>query len=190
MSESPAQRAGAGLAAIVEAMASRRPVPAGGAAAASAVAQGIALLAKGARITRRADRDPRLAARLDELAEAAVASFLRDCDAFEAVLDARRAEDAAATAIAWRGAIEAPLELLRLTGEALAEVPGVRARAKRSVHADVDAAVTLVVAGAEVAAANARVNLSRVGDAERGRLSERIRDAVARLRSAAERARG
>ncbi len=165
----------AGLETVVKEMARRRAVPAGGAAAASAVAQGAALLAKCARIAAGSGVEMPSIAALDALAADAVEAFATDCEAFVAVLTAKRSETGA-RGEAWVRATTAPLELAATALDALERVGTVGASAKKATLPDVEAAAMLLSTGLAIALENARVNLAWVPAARRPALGARLRE--------------
>lgn len=172
----------AGLDVLVAQLARATPVPAGGAAAASAVAQGSALLAKCARIGARGLAQPPSIAALDAMAAEAVALFVEDCEAFVAVSSAPKG-DARRRHEAWARAIGAPLELAALALDAAEWVPTVRAAAREATRPDVDAAAALLSTGVSISHANARANLARLPEGEpHGEMRARLAELEARAR--------
>jgi formiminotetrahydrofolate cyclodeaminase len=165
---------------FLDALASARPTPGGGTAAAVAGAIGVALLVMVTGLTRsrHGTQDDRAAldaagARLAPLRQALQAAADRDAVAFDAVMAAIRlpkgtdAEKAARTArvqAAYREAAEVPLETLRLITRALEDAAAVAAHGNPSAATDVAVAVTLLSAAAEGAAENVRINLEGLTD--------------------------
>lgn len=149
------------LASLVDALAAPEPVPAGGAAAVAAVAMGIAVGTKVARISKAPEE---IGDRLAGLAAAVQPTFDADCEAFRAVLLARRdgaAPDALAQA--WQRATEVPLAVARLADLAIEALGELRPHGKPALRGDLDAAVALCRAGAHISRQNAALNEHRPG---------------------------
>ena len=172
---------------FVHSLSGKNPTPAGGAAAAAAVACGIGLFLKVGRITQAGLEAPewkRTEAVLEVLSLRALGAVQADCDAFDAVLAAkRRGEDARA---AWVQATVSPLDLVLVATEALVAFAPFREHVKRALTADCNAAAELLSAGIAISLENARGNLPCVQDGEdRERLERALegatRDAVEAL---------
>ena len=170
-----------GLQVVVQRLAERSPVPAGGAAAASAIAQGAALLAKCVRIAALSKPVSPTAATFDALAAEAVSGFELDCEAFVGVLTTPRSQTDRLGA-AWIRATAAPLDLASTAMDAAQWVPAVRSCARPPTVPDVDAAWTLLSAGAAIALANARANLVHVPGEQRAALRARLDELDSRAR--------
>ncbi len=146
-----------GLHEFVNALGGRTPTPAGGAAAAAAVACGVGLLLKVGRITHAAHelpewRDAEL--RLEALVLRALDAVQEDCDAFDAVLAARRrGQDGG---MAWVRATESPLDLVQVASQALLAFAPFRNRVKAALAADSGAGAELIAAGISISLENAR----------------------------------
>jgi formiminotetrahydrofolate cyclodeaminase len=193
---------------LLAALSSPEPTPGGGTAAAIAGAMGVSLLVmvaslaksrtnsdeeKAALATARAALEP-LASRLTQLADA-------DADAFKAVMAAYRLPKATdeeksartrAIQDALRGATIVPLDTLRVAAEAIHHSKAVGEHGNRSAASDAGAAIGILKAAADGAAANVRINLASLKDegfksateGETSRLSEQAAaEAAAALRS-------
>lgn len=186
---------------FIEALASPQPTPGGGTAAAAAGAMGAGLLmmVSGLPRTRGNTDDERAAlaairARIAPLCAALERCADRDADAFDAVMAAYRLPKAtddekaarrAAIAEAMQGATEAPLETLALAVEALESVEAIATIGNASALSDVGVGAGLLVAAANGAAANVRINLDGLADAEfRAGATARMETLLARARAA------
>tara|TARA_R110002126_G_scaffold22899_3_gene81191 strand:+ start:1252 stop:1842 length:591 start_codon:yes stop_codon:yes gene_type:complete len=168
------------LGAFVQSLSGKNPTPAGGAAAAAAVACGVGLFLKVGRITQAGLEAPewkRTEAVLEVLSLRALGAVQADCDAFDAVLAAkRRGEDARAE---WVLATQSPLDLVHVATQALVAFAPFREHVKRSLTADCNAAAELVSAGIAISLENARGNLPAVPESgDRERLERALQDAT------------
>jgi methenyltetrahydrofolate cyclohydrolase len=168
------------VAQILDAFASSDPTPGGGSAAALAGAVGAALLLMVARMpkTRTAaetDRPPLDAAvaALQPIAGELRALIDRDTAAYDAVVAAYRLpkgteqEKAArkdAIQAGMRGAIDAPLAVMRASRTALRHAAAVETHGNPNAASDVTVATALLRAAVEGARANVEINLGSVPD--------------------------
>jgi methenyltetrahydrofolate cyclohydrolase len=166
--------------AFLRALASPEPTPGGGTAAAVAGAMGTGLLLMVAGLPRtRANTDEEREAltavrgELAPLLESLERCADRDSDAYNAVLGAYRRpksteEEKAARKIAiaeaMRGATEAPVETLRAVAGVLHLGESIARYGNPSAASDVGVAAGLLVAAADGAAANVRINLGGLAD--------------------------
>lgn len=181
----PTPGMGDGLREFVHALGSRTPTPAGGAAAAAAVASGVALLLKVGRITHAGQETAEWKAveeRLEALVLRALDAVQADCDAFDGVLATKgRGEE---RRLAWVRATESPLELVHVASRALLAFAPFTNRVKKAVVADRSAGSELLLAGISISIENARANLTWIRESEDGeRLTQEIHE---RRREAAE----
>ena len=191
---------------FIQALASPQPTPGGGTAAAAAGAMGVGLLMMVAGLPRTRgntdDERSTLAAireRLEPLAVALEQCADQDAEAFDAVMAAYRLPKASddektarrtAIAAAMQGATEAPLETLRLAVDGLETVATVAAIGNASAVSDVGVGAGLLMAAANGAAANVRINLDGLADAEfRASATGRMETLLTRARAADEQAR-
>ena len=168
------------VSAFLDALAHSDPTPGGGTAAAIAGAMGTALLIMVAGLSKSrtgADEErvalAEAAAALKSTRERLTALADADTDAFNQVMAAYRLpkstdqEKAARTdAIqqALKAATSAPLETLRVAGEAMRIAQTVAQHGNRSAASDVGVGVGLLEAAAQGAAANVRINLGSLKD--------------------------
>lgn len=153
MQNTPPERA---LALLVDALRTTDPVPAGGAAAVSAIAMGIAVGEKVARISR---APARFAERFAILVHEVLPAFEEDCEAFRAVLAARREKaPAPVLAAAWQRASEVPLGVAARADEARTLLEELRPHTKAALVGDLEAALVLCDAGARISRGNASLN--------------------------------
>lgn len=186
---------------FIQAIASPQPTPGGGTAAAAAGAMGVGLLMMVSGLPRtRGNTDEERAAlaairaRLAPLGEALERCADRDAEAFDAVMAAYRLPKAtddekaarrAAIAAAMQGATEAPLETLGLAVDALESVATVATMGNASASSDVGVGAGLLVAAANGAAANVRINLDGLADeGYRAGATARLEALLARARAA------
>ena len=193
---------------FIQALASAQPTPGGGSAAAVAGAMGTGLLIMVAGLPRtRGNSDEEraeLAAvreRLLPLADALERCADHDSEAFNAVMaayglpkssDEEKAARKAAIAGAMRAATEAPLDTLRLAVEALESAETVATMGNPSAASDAGVGTGLLLAAANGAAANVRINLEGLADVDykaaatqrMDRLLTRGREADSRVRAA------
>lgn len=191
---------------FIESLASAQPTPGGGTAAAVTGAMGTALLVmvSGLPKTRHGSDQDKAAlsearGRLVPLIEEFQTSADRDAAAFDAVLAAFRLpkgtdEEKATRRIkvqeAFREATEVPLATLRLAVGALDEAETVARHGVASAASDVGVGGGLLLAAAEGAAANVRINLESLADEEfRARAETETTDLLARATEATARAR-
>ena len=181
------------------------PTPGGGSAAALAGAAGASLLAMVAalpkarasnpddldRLKGAGDRSTALAERLESLID-------RDSEAYELVMSAyrlpkgteeeKRARSARIQDAA-RGAIEAPLEVMRACADAIVEAAAVASLGNANAASDVEVGLELLMAGLKGARANVEINLGSVKDASyvgnvQAELTRVQQEAVAAARAA------
>ena len=170
---------------LVDRIGSRHPTPAGGSAAAAAIAQGTALLLKAVRIGAAPRAVLELGSLLGSLATRATELFESDSTAFDDLLEARAREDLDRLALARMAVTRVPLELADTGVEALSTVAEVRRRAKRSLQPDVDAGLELIDTGIAISLTNARVNLQYVTNAAAHEMLEaRLDETVERAQRA------
>ncbi len=191
---------------FIEALQSAEPTPGGGTASAVTGAMGTALLVMVASLPKTrtgSDEDKAALAgvrtRLTPLIGELRTSADRDAASFDAVLTAFRLpkgtdEEKATRRIkvqeAFREATEVPLATLRLVVAALDEAEAVAWHGVVSAASDVGVGGGLLLAAAEGAAANVRINLTSLSDqAFRDRAEGETGDLLARAAAAAERAR-
>jgi len=189
-----------------DALASEKPTPGGGAAAAVAAALGASLTSMVVRLSldrpKYADHAA-LHAEALERSDAARVRFLELADADAAAYGAYRAarsmprdtvveQDvrAAAAREAARGATQVPLDVVRACHEQVQLVDRVVGRTNLNVASDLEVAGLLLDSAARSAAANVRVNLGSIGDegfanavtAELDQRLQQIQSAVDRTR--------
>jgi formiminotetrahydrofolate cyclodeaminase len=141
---------------LTEALAARDPVPAGGAAAVAALAMGLAVGTKVARISRAPGR---ITARLAALRAAGEPLFDADCEAFRAVLAARRARaEPAVRAAAWEAATAVPLSVAALADAAQEALDALEPHCRPALRGDLEAARALVEVGGRISRTNAALN--------------------------------
>jgi formiminotetrahydrofolate cyclodeaminase len=191
---------------FIESLASAQPTPGGGTAAAVTGAMGTALLVMVSSLPKtRHGSDADKAAlsetrgRLVPVIEELQTNADRDAAAFDAVLAAFRLpkgtdEEKATRRIkvqeAFREATEVPLATLRLAVGALDEAEAVAQHGVASAASDVGVGGGLLLAAAEGAAANVRINLESLSDeAFRDRAEAETKELLARAAQASARAR-
>ena len=191
---------------FIQALASAQPTPGGGSAAAVAGAMGTGLLIMVAGLPRtRGNSDEEraeLAAvreRLLPLADALERCADHDSEAFNAVMaayrlpkssDEEKAARKAAITSAMRAATEAPLDTLRLAVEALESAETVATMGNPSAASDAGVGAGLLLAAANGAAANVRINLEGLADVDyRAAATQRMDRLLARGREADSRVR-
>jgi formiminotetrahydrofolate cyclodeaminase len=177
-------------------VASDRPVPGGGSAAALAGAMGAALLAMVARVSMKKAKGAEIQAELEVLApegDRLVDRLLQlaqdDIDAYGAVVQARRSvreqgADEAAIRVAAEGAARVPLSTATLARRGLDMLDQLRPMASPLVASDVDTAQGLLRAAFDGALANVAINLPDLEPAAQ----EQLRRAYEALRAAGPRA--
>ena len=170
---------------LLAAFASPSPAPAGGSASALASAVGVSLLTMAATLPRTrdgSDEDRQLLTAvslvLGDLQHRLIDAIDQDAEAYRQVVSSRGAarQDAIAKAI------DVPLEVMRLSTEALHAAPVVAARCHRPASSDVRVGVGLVRAGFAGARSSVQANLRGVGDV---RYREAVEAEVDRLSNAA-----
>ncbi|WP_309081635.1 cyclodeaminase/cyclohydrolase family protein [Zhihengliuella sp.] len=182
-------------------LAAGRPTPGGGATGALQAAQGAALLGMAARFTTgegyedRAERMERIAARADEIVQAALQVSDDDQAAFGAVADAyalpagsdeEQAERSEAIQRALRGAVVPPRELARIAAEVIGLCSDVVDAVNPNVLSDVAAAAEAARAAAATALVTLEINLRSVEDEDvREGLRSDIHDAETAVETAA-----
>ena len=182
------------LADLIDAFSSTDAVPGGGSAAALAGAMGVSLLMMVAGLPKTRTGAPEETAdlaeassRLHPLRDALVELVDRDSDAYRQVLAAFRlpkvseAEKAArkeAIDAATRAAIDAPLDTMRLSQQALRGAVIVASNGSRKTSSDVGVAVELLVAALRGARLNIDINLEGLNDES---YAARIRDEAEEL---------
>ena len=170
------------VAELLAALASPTPTPGGGTAAAIAGAMGTSLLVmvaglaksknntddeKAALAEARAAIEP-ITARLTELADADAASFDAVMAAYKLPKASEEEKAARSKSIqaALRGATEVPLQTLRACAAALEPARVVLQHGNASAESDTGVAIGLLKAAAAGAAANVRINLGGLKDAQ------------------------
>jgi formiminotetrahydrofolate cyclodeaminase len=173
-------------------IASDRPVPGGGSAAALAGAMGAALLAMVARVSMKKAKGAEIQAELEVLApegDRLVDRLLQlaqdDIDAYGAVVQARRSvreqsADEGAVRAAAEGAARVPLSTATLARRGLDMLDQLRPLASAMVASDVDTARGLLRAAFDGALANVAINLPDLEPAAQ----EQLRKAYEALRAA------
>jgi formiminotetrahydrofolate cyclodeaminase len=181
---------------FVQALAARTPTPGGGAAGGFAAAMGNALLLMVVRFSRgkkaNVARETELAAAeraLLALAAPMATLAQRDCDSFAPVAaayqlpqttDAEKGARQRAIDLGLEGALGVPLETLRLARAALAAVTPVADCANKTIVSDLAAGAELLIAAAEIALLNVRINCSLLGS---GAVAERAASEATALRA-------
>lgn len=183
---------------FLDVLASARPDPGGGSAAALTVALAAALCAMAAELSaRQLDHAPRLAAESRGLLHRAAPLAQADADAYAGVLAARRApgppagrprEERVATALAQ--ASEVPLEVAELGDRVAALAAEIAHRGNPAVRGDALAAARLAAAAAQAASALVRINLAGMPDDPRATRAARLAAQAARRAGDAVRATG
>jgi len=183
---------------FAEALAAKRPVPGGGAAAALSLANAAALaeMVVAYSIGKKAllMHEPRLAEAAKSLSRCrsrAVALIELDAARYAELSDslARPKDDPTrATAVrdAALGAVEPPIEVIDLAAQVLGEAADLVRRTSRSLRSDLGVSGALALAAADGGAWNVRANLPLVGE-RRPELERRSGTALARARDASAR---
>ena len=154
---------------LVAAFAGPKPLPAGGAAAVTAIAMGVGLGVKVLRLSCPGlPLHDQTTCDLEGLLDRLVPEFTADCRAFSTLLAAlRRARNEtgreADVAEAWRNATEVPIAVAVMGREAEAFLSRCTSGVKPSIRADLEAALELVRAGRHIAERNARENAQHLG---------------------------
>ncbi len=174
--------------AFVKRLASRRPTPGGGSAAALTSSLGAALLVKVGRII--LARRPTVGRSLTAAQRRAIQRLCTTCDAHARALI--RLVDADAEAYgqlfavwgsrnrrvvqrAQRQALEVPLAMCGRTVAVLRQAPALTRVAGRSLGSDVEAATALLTAGFAAAAATVLINVESVGAPQAALVRQRLR---------------
>ena len=182
------------------------PAPGGGSVSALAGALGASLVSMVAALTHpgaapaaRAELE-RLGAAAQELKDRLLCAIDDDSAAFEGIRAARRLpkktpeqqmEREAAILAATRRAIEVPLTVVELAGEAASQAERVAAIGLSAALSDAGVAAWCARTAAEGAALNVRINLPGLPDEdERQRTAARLQELLANVRAAADRAIG
>jgi formiminotetrahydrofolate cyclodeaminase len=166
---------------LLTAFASPSPTPAGGAASALVSAVGVSLLMMAAALpkTRSGSDEERQLLTANSLVLTGLQHQLtgaidQDAQAYRQVIAARGDE----LQDAIRKATDAPLQVMRLSTEALKTAPGVAARCYRPASSDVRVGIALLRAGFTGARSSVQANLRRVSD---GRYRDAVQAEVDRL---------
>jgi formiminotetrahydrofolate cyclodeaminase len=168
------------ISSFLEALASSSPTPGGGTAAAIAGAMGTALLMMVAGMTKSRTGSQEEAAALAEATASLISvrerfSQLADTDseAYNQVLaayklpksdDAEKAARKAAVQLALTAATTAPLETLRAADQAVQLAAVVAQHGNRNAVSDVGVGIGLLLAAADGAVANVRINVGTLAD--------------------------
>lgn len=182
------------ISSFVDAVASPDPTPGGGTVAAIAGGMGVSLLLMVSGLTRtRNDSDEERAAlaearataltvrdRLLTLADTDTEAYNQVTSAYKLpkATDEEKAARRDAIQRALRAATRAPLDTLKAVGDAIPPARTVASLGNRSATSDVGVALSLLVAAAEGAAANVRVNLELIRDED---FKKEMSDEVSRL---------
>lgn len=193
---SPIRFAEMALADLLDAFSSTDAVPGGGSAAALAGAVGASLLLMVAGLPKTKTGAPEetadlaeAASRLHPLRDSLLELVDRDSDAYRQVLtafrlpktsDAQQAARAEAIDSATRAAIDAPLDTMRASQQALRGAVVVATNGSRRATSDVGVAVELLSGAIRGARLNVEINLSGLNDAA---YAARIREEVEELES-------
>jgi len=169
--------------AFLRAMAAPQPAPAGGCAAALALAQAAALSAKTARLSARqlpADRTDQLAAEAEQIREAAASLIDEDARAYGAVIEARREPaEAGRVADALSRAADVPMRIVEMAAET-AELAAVLATdGNPALRGDALTALLLAQAAAGSAAILMRIDLAGMAGDARLDQAERLLGLIA-----------
>jgi formiminotetrahydrofolate cyclodeaminase len=160
------------LAALLDGLASDRPVPASGSAAAAVIAMASALLEKVARLSaaKWASADAALEEahalrlRAEELVEADANSYMAFVEAQRSAKDVQGKARERAVAPARAATIDVPLAIARLGAEAVELADSLAENGNPNLRADAMVAATLAAAAATAAARLVAVNLSGTRD--------------------------
>lgn len=167
---------------LISSMSAKTPTPGGGAAAAMAGCLGASLFlmtvrfsqGKKANVEREADL-ARAAADLDEHLQRLSPMAQKDCDAFDAVsaafklpkeTDAQKAARSAAIQESMVGAMLVPEETQKMIRDVLVTMDEVRSCVGKSIASDLASGAALLLAGAEGAFLNVRINAAELKDRE------------------------
>ena len=150
--------------AFLRAMAAPQPAPAGGCAAALALAQAAALCAKTARLSARqltAERSGQLTADAEQIRETAASLVDEDARAYRAVIEARRQQaEAGRMADALSRAADVPMRIIELASSAAEVASALAAEGKLALRGDALTALLLAQAAARSAAILVRIDLA------------------------------
>jgi formiminotetrahydrofolate cyclodeaminase len=180
------------VSALLDGLASDRPVPAGGSAAASVIAVASALLEKAARLSVKQwasadaalEQAHSLRLRGEDLLEADANAYLSFVDALRSSKGLRGKERERAIAPAREATIDVPLGIVRLGGETVELADALVENGNPNLRADAMVAATLAAAAATAAARLITVNLSGARDsrsAEADRIASAATDKAATL---------
>ena len=163
--------------AFLAALASGKPIPGGGAAAALSGALAAALVAMVGRVTAARDASVEAAANAivteaDDLAARLARLVTEDMDAYRSVVEARRSGGGPAMERALVRATEVPMALARRSRDVLALDETLAPVARKSALSDLAVAATLAWGALESGALTARANLADLPDADFARTSE------------------
>ncbi len=148
------------IAAYLQTLTSATPTPAGGSAAALAGALAASLGTMGARIGKQSESERTL----DDLGQRLVALMQKDCEAYEALSQARRlpvdhADRPLLLATALEKATEVPLKIAELACEAGHIITTVRKVLSTAVQSDVTVGIILAIAATEAGLHTAKTNV-------------------------------
>lgn len=176
------------LTAWLDAVASDRPLPAGGRVASVVAAFAAALVEKVARIVHRSPNRAALhalaeavRAKVAPLRPALVALGAADDKAYAALMATRTTGNEAAHHEARLTAARTQVELVEQAGEVARLAADLEAKVGPALRADLATARLLAVAAAHGAHGNVTANLGALGDEAADRLRERTNEAVAAL---------
>jgi formiminotetrahydrofolate cyclodeaminase len=168
------------LGALLDGLASDRPVPASGSAAAAVIAMASALLEKVSRLSTERwasaevalEQAHALRLRAEELVEADANAYMSFVEARRSAKDVEGKARESAIAPARAATIDVPLAIARLAAETVELAEGLAANGNPNLWADAMVAATLAAAAATAAARLIAVNLSgardpRAGEADR-----------------------
>jgi len=160
------------MSALLEGLASDRPVPAGGSAAAVVIAVAAALLEKAARLSTvqwasaevALEQAHSLRLRAEELVEADSLAYMSLVEALRSAKGVRGKARERAIAPARAATIDVPLAIARLAAEAVELANALAEHGNPNLRADAMVAATLAAAAATAAARLIAVNLSGARD--------------------------
>ena len=160
------------MAAFLDGLASDRPVPASGSAAAAVIAMASALLEKVARLSREKwasadvalEQAHSLRLRAEELVEADATAYMVFVEAMRSARKLERKARESAIAPARAATIDVPLAIARLAAEMVDLAEGLAQNGNPNLRADAMVAATLAAAAATAAARLIAVNLSGARD--------------------------
>jgi formiminotetrahydrofolate cyclodeaminase len=155
---------------FLDRLASSAPTPGGGAAAGLTGASAAALVTMVCRVTLNRTASPALsavAAEADDLRRRLWELAVRDAEAFEQVIAARRrppSERAAAVAAAMREATAVPVDIAAASARVVELCDATNDEARATALGDLTVAALLAMAALDAAAATARINLAENPD--------------------------